>query len=128
MRIFSYIVILSLVAFQPGCSKQAQLVLLNRSGVEIIFTDVEGKPLRVLPDERVQTVFPGINSPFSLMTDRTKFSYTAAQYPPREYRGEKYPYAVNVVLKPDMSFYVCYPDGSEVLQQPEGFPLIPMQD
>jgi len=127
MTRFNLIAITILLVVLSGCSQQAQLVAYNRTETELTIVDPDGKSHLLKPGGRMETIFFGAGSRFYVTRAGVRFGYTTPKYPPREYRGEKYPYEIVVTFNEDMAIYVCYPDGREVVDQPDGFPVKPIE-
>lgn len=108
-----------------SCSKQADLIIHNRSGADVSFVASDGKGATAPNNGELRVVFPGEGIVFWITSHGVKRQYSIPNYPPRIYRANAYPYAISVVLKEDLKFYLVYPDATEVNVQPVGFPVEP---
>jgi hypothetical protein len=111
-----------------SCSKQATLILYNRSGAALTIIGPDGTSQNVADGQLVTSRFPATDNVLMVKDGTTVSRFVFSHYPPREYRGAEYPYSVTLAIEADRKIVVCFPDGRKVPSQPNGYPVLPVAE
>ena len=129
MKITLIIIFIAVTVISTSCTEQADLIIINHSHSPIVVIGRDGRRnLNIPTEERATIMFPGDQRAIQIATANVEKEYFIGHYPPREFRGKRYPYKVVVVFKDDSALYICYADGREAPIQPIGFPVTPAEN